>query len=342
MSSIDTSRYFTARSTVRGTKTIDISDSDDLAYYEYIKKNRYQPDPELMHQMYEEWNDCLFGGQFNIALSGIGSKLSIIDTYKLYYLDRENIVKSYELKGRKKHLEIVSFRIHGQTPISEERFCHVLMELNKANADDIEKFGQTVKKVPHFHYVFLLNSFELLMKDSPRVCNIIFKFCTLFPQNFHFILSLDLINGPMLLPNNLRTSLNIIFFRLSTNESFAYEKLSATTLTDRGDDFFDEQTRIESLKTVYMALQPTCKKVLEYILKVCTDKREEPLLFEELYNYCARTHFINRSLIIRAHLNELEEHNIVKASRDKLACLLQPEVAEKFLKIIDRELKTDE
>lgn len=340
MTSYEVSRFFTQKS-AKSRKIFDLTAGDDAKYFEQLKHKKYQPDPKETHKMYEDWSQLMFEANINIAVYGFGSTQCLLDTYKLLYLDASNkipdhaIMNTRRVDAKNAYHKIVSVRL-GRTPVSVEAFCHKLMNLNRASRKDLQAYGAEAKK-HRSHVVFLINSYEVTYRESPKVCDMIFELCLMFPANFHFILTVDHVHWALLLNNDTRALHRVVLFKQSTAIPFSYEVAMSVGLDEKAD-VYDAVTSLESLRNVYSALQMNCRKVLIYLLAESIERPDEVMSFTEIFNYVSRQHMIYDKTAVQHHLGELLDHEIVEYNRNRVTVKITPQVAQKFLEGLKDEL----
>lgn len=168
--------------------------------------------------------------------------------------------------------------MNGFTPITFEKFIHAVFGIkdkNKVTDIDMDQFSSDAKQT-QTHYVFLMHSFELLYKECPKICDLIFQLYRINSEFMHIILSSDHINGGKML-NKFKFQLKMIFFHLPFGESFFYEKTHAVCIMDEAGDpnelanqtnrLFEGQLNLQSMKDVHQAVQPSCRLIMLYIME---------------------------------------------------------------------------
>lgn len=286
------SDYFTNVNSKPSIKSHEIFNREGARFdllLNYVRESRRsrltQEDLEAIDSMFARWCDLLFCG-YNVAVTGPQSKHWLLETFKARYLDSGLIPDERPSNGDSSSssmLKIKTFRLHGFTPMRMQEFAHSLFDIKESRRvtnNDLEEFIEDTRK-NKIHHVFMLHSFEHLLRECDDICEIIFQLYSLDDYYIHIILSSDHHNGGKKL-SALKFKLQLIFFPTSYGCSFFYEKTQATLEMEDGkaishnknstlQKLFDGTVGIQSLKGIYEALVQT-RPIMVYILKDYVEK----------------------------------------------------------------------
>lgn len=329
---------------------------------------------ESVRLLCHRWYELITCG-FNVVVSGPQSKFRLIETFSYMYLQSPKLQPKRSSKKNKQEADFNTrtFRLHGFTPISQEKFNHAvfnIIESRRVTENDINDLVEDMKE-KQLHHVFLLHSFDLLYKECTSVCDLIFQLYDREPKFTHIILSIDHMYTTKIL-EKLKFRLKLIFYNVPYGESFLYEKTRAVCVIDSGGkgasntaDVLQGRLSLQSLKDVYQALQETCQKVMVYIMKHHLEKTEklaavesieqEPTKKRSKSSVHSRTRAVSNTLsintimntvalmtraaVLRNHLSELKDHNIIETdeSGNHIECLVGPSTCKKFLDYLESE-----
>ena len=303
--------YFTSSSTKQALKGSAGFSTDDsrpdlmLKHYKIDRKNRLTEQVlKRIDDDYKQWVDLLFDG-FNILVQGPESKFSLVETFRVRYLDSGEIldwetisgnVEKFKRKDRNPKiptLDVKTVRLHGLDPIRLEQFVYAMFHVNDdgGGGDDNDESVAVNKKfidqrVDRFvkrltgskeHFVFMIHSFDYFQRDHEEICDILIRLYELLPKQIHFVLSVDVINSSKKL-TSLKFKLNLVLFQAPYTESFYYERAQLVSDFDIGAKscdqmLFSDRVELQSLKDVYQALGNT-GQIMLFILKDYIEKHE--------------------------------------------------------------------
>lgn len=320
------------KSVIKSDQPFTGEDADPKLLLEYLRK---QPKPKsralIIDDMYKDWCKKIFN-KFNIVVQGRESKFKLLETFAKRYLTSERV----GVRG------ITTVVLHGFTPITLENFSNGVFGTTKGKSVSNEVKKEFLVRTRHTetHYVFLIHSFESLHIECKDICDIIFDLYRGCPEFIHIILSSDHINGGKIL-TKYKQSLRFVFFFVPYGESFLYERTHAC-LTDGSakDAMMDQNLELASLKDVHQAMQKSCQQVMVYILKYHLEQNRASqfariqLEFSQLFQQCESKFWLRRANMLRDHLGELADHQIIKQEGNTIQCLIGLQTCEKFLQSV--------
>lgn len=339
--------YFSKVGTKAALRSKSTYTSDDakpellLDYY-----NEHQPMENnllAIDKMYQEWCDLLFC-ELNVAVEARQSSFRLLETFSVRYLESKRIPDFQCLKpdNGTSILNITTVRMNGLSPISMEQFNNYIFGITtksgKLTDQDIDSF--LIKRTnTRSHYVFLIHNFESLYQECRDVCDIIFSLYARDPKHIHIILSTSHIFAAKIL-NELKTKLNLIFFRNPYSESFFYERAQSTVVETAGqsDRTLGADISLQSLRDIYEAIPVKAREFLIYLIGRFLERfdcKEEvaELQYDELFQFCQSKFILSRNAVLQNYLGELKDHRIIEMdpTGKKIRCLLSTSTCKKFL-----------
>lgn len=248
-------------------------------------------------------------------------------------------------------LNVTTVRLHGLDPIKLEAFNHAILDIGenrRVKESDFQEFHQMVKR-ENMHYVFLIHSVEFLMIESEEVFDAILKLYSNNKRHVHLLMSSDHWNAGKKLAN-LKCRLQTVYYHSEWCESFLWEKTwllrnfdssacNATTI----HRLFSDKTDLQSLKDIYQALDSASQQILTYIIKDTLEhsSTRHKVDFHLLLRHCESNFIIRRGTALRDHLGELKDHKIISEDGNKIQCLVDANISERFLKWIETAQPTE-
>nr|CAD2175931.1 unnamed protein product [Meloidogyne enterolobii] len=275
---------------------------------DYLPKNLILKEKEL--NLFQEWFNLLFSGEFNILVHGLGSKRKLFENF-------QEFLSSY-------HCFVVDGLFPGMSVSTIFEQIEINLGLNsrvkfKTKINDWAK--ELIDKIKEEFIFILINhidSPQLRSRQQQEALSILVR-----SKRIRLIASVDHVNAALLWDQSLRDAFNWLYYPVSTLNCYGNEVFSSNgnILDHRVKGVSGRAHTIESLDVFWQATTTNMRKILEQ-LAIHAPMYSERFKWDSLNipKFCRilKEEFATTSeTVLRQQLIEFRDHSIIQFNKDE-------------------------
>ena len=259
-------------------------------------------------RFFEKWLLLMESG-FNILIQGYGSKINLIENFRLLHLmDYHHVViKGYypglTLKSIMDSLSDAIGFTNEHPPTSWEKFCE----------DFLEYFSQQKIRL----YIMIV-SIDAALTNLNKLLSFLKSLTS--QTRIRFVASIDLINANLLWDQESKNCFRWLTYNCSTFENYSIESSFENGFLHNPSG----SLALSSLMNVVKSLTPNAKKILEVIMtnhlqtaaKSKGAATPSGILFQRCYLMCRESFLVNSDLALRGQLTEFVDHGLITIKKN--------------------------